>query len=77
MSQLYNGHVLKSFLEIQAEFDIPRTNIFKYLQLRHALQIQSRLTPLRLTDHSIIQGILMESDKKGMISRGYNIILNA
>lgn len=77
LSQLYNGPVLKSFLEVQAEFGIPRTNFFKYLQMRHALQMQSRLTPLRLTDHAIVQGILMENEKKGMIPRGYNIILNA
>lgn len=59
-----------------SEFGIPQTNFFRYLQLRHALQLQSRYTLLQLIDHAIVQGILMEKETKGMISRGYSIILN-
>lgn len=77
MSQLYNGPNLKSFVEVQAEFGVPRTNFFKYLQLRHAMQTQSNLTTLTLTDHTLIQGTFMDEDKKGMISRGYKILLSA
>lgn len=64
ISQICNGPNLISFLEIQAEFELPRTNFFKYLQLQHALQSQSRQVPLRLNDHTLIQGILMEGEKR-------------
>lgn len=76
VSQLFNGLTLKSFTVIQGEFEIPRTNFYKYLQLWHAIQTQARTTKLQYTDHILIQSIIMEKDKKGMISRCYNTLLN-
>lgn len=50
--------------------------IFTKIQLHHAIQTQAKTTKLQLTDHMLIQSILMEKDKKGMIFRCYNILLN-
>lgn len=47
------------------------------LQLRYAIQTQANTALLQLIGHTLIQGILMETEKKGMISRGCNILLNA
>lgn len=41
ISQLYSGSTLNSFMDIQAEFALPRCQFFRYLQLRHALQVKS------------------------------------
>lgn len=35
--QLYNKNLLKSFADIQTEFNLPRHQLYKCLQLRHAL----------------------------------------
>lgn len=64
-------------MDLQAEFALPCSQFFRYLQLRHALQVQSRHTQLDLPDPLLIQEVLLESDKEGMISRSYNILPNA
>lgn len=77
LSQLYNGTVFKSFSDIQMECNLPRTQFYKYLQLRHAIQAQSDRSNMTAIVHPLMQGVLLEKDKKGMISRGYSILLNS
>lgn len=42
ISQLYNQNILKSFLELQTEFNLPRHQFYRYLQVRHALSGQEK-----------------------------------
>lgn len=69
--------MLKAFIELQQTYHIPSKQFYKYLQLRHALNAQARTSDLILTDHAIIEKVFMTTDKKGMISGAYFIILNA
>lgn len=38
--QLYNQNVLKSFLSLKEEFDIPDWSLYNYIQIKHALNTQ-------------------------------------
>lgn len=54
MSQLCAGNVLKSFMNLQGEFALPKSPFYRYLQLRHALNSQTCLSRLTLKDHSTV-----------------------
>lgn len=38
--QLYEGSIMKTFSDLKREFNISNNSLFKYLQIRHALQVQ-------------------------------------
>lgn len=71
------GWCLKSFSDLQTEFALPRSQFCEYLQLRHAVQAQDRITKFTPVDHPLMPGVLLEKDKKGMISKGYSILLQS
>lgn len=77
VSQLYQSGVLRTFLDLQQEFGLPRGQFFRFLQLRHALEAQSRVVKMGLTKHAILDEVFNTRDKRGMISRAYNILLNS
>lgn len=64
-------------MDLQGEFALPRSQFYRYLQLRHALNLQFRLSKLILTDHAIVREALLATDKRGMISGVYSILLSA
>lgn len=72
ISQLFNGNILQFFTDIQDEFTIPRTQFFKYLQLRHAIQSENRIPSLVLVTCPLMRDVLLTEDRKGMISRVYS-----
>lgn len=77
ISQLFHQNILKSFMELQSKFGLPRHQFYRYLQLRHALQTQSRSAALALVTHPLINDIFYGQEKKGLISHIYSHLLSA
>lgn len=75
ISQIFNNNVLKSFTDIQTEFNLPKHQFYKYLQLRHAIQTQGRTSTLILSSHPLIKDIFYDQKKKGLISHIYSSLL--
>lgn len=73
-SQIYQGHTLKAFIEIQEDYTTPTKQFYKYL---HTLNAQALTLDLVLTDHTIIEEVFKASEKKGMVSRVYSMLLSA
>lgn len=73
-SQIYHQNVVKSFMELQEEFALPRTTFFQYLQLRHALEAQARSSSLVLEKHALVKEVMQVRDRKGRISRVYSTL---
>lgn len=69
--------MLKSFADISEEFSLHRAQFYKYLQLRHAFQSESRVSSLGSTMHPLMNKVLLTDERKGMISRVYVRLLNA
>lgn len=77
ISQLFNGNVFKSFSDLQNEFMIPRTQFFQYLQLRHAIQSERRVSPLGTVTHPLMSDVLKAEGRKGMILRIYSKLFHS
>lgn len=73
---LFSGTTLKSFTELSEEFCLPRTQFYRYLQLRHAIHSQGRVSPLGAMVHPLMNDVLSTDERKGMISRVYIRLLN-
>ena len=56
-----SGGVLKSFSDLQEEFDLHRTQFFRYLQLRHALT-QYLANETELVDHNLLEAKIILSN---------------
>lgn len=76
MTQLYNDLVFTSFVDLQSEFTLPRSQFYKYLKPRHALQAQVRTSILTSIDHLLMSGVLLEKIKRET-SRVYSILLHS
>ena len=76
ITQLYRGMTLKSFTDLREEFSLHRFQFYRYLQLRHAIQSETRLSPLRFSTHPLMAEVFMIKDKKGMISNIYSVLLS-
>uniref|UniRef100_A0A3B5LJV4 Uncharacterized protein n=1 Tax=Xiphophorus couchianus TaxID=32473 RepID=A0A3B5LJV4_9TELE len=74
IAQLFNGSIMKSFEQIQREFNPQKTDFYRYLQLRHYLQNHSEWQKIS-TDMTKTEEILLSIAKgestKGMISKLY------
>ncbi len=75
VSCLFSGYTLKFFQQISYQYNIPQSNFFKYLQLRHFIKPLSDNGILRfeLTD---IEQIVTNSFSKGLISVIYDALSN-
>lgn len=75
--QLFSGTIFKSFRDIQDEFAIPRTQFYQYLQLRHAIQSETRISSLASVTHPLMADVMLTEDRKGMISRVYARLIHS
>lgn len=66
---------LKSFAQLQMEFNIPHSQFYQYLQLRHAYQAEDERCKSYSSSFSPIDLIQDRSTAKGLISLLYRIIL--
>lgn len=76
LQQLFDGDTLKSFAVLMSEYEIPKRDFYKYLQIRHlinTLKGEKRLS-LGLTN---LEEILVKSTSlKGKISEIYSTLLD-
>lgn len=78
LHQLFDGGILKTFEQLKNDFDLPRVNFFRYLQLRTFLTTHkewdkfSKPTPL---EKYLIELQTGDEEKK-IISKLYNILLS-
>lgn len=69
------GH-LRSFQDLQGEFDISWRKFFQYLQLRHALSAQAKITNMGLIFTHFIDSLANAVDKKELISSLNRMLLD-
>lgn len=70
---LFTGSTLKSFQEISNQYNIPQSNFFKYLQLRHFIKSLFDKGKLRF-ELAAIEQIVTSSFSKGLISKIYKAL---
>ena len=67
VDQLYSGETLKSFAVLR-EYALPNSLFYTYLQVRHALQAQSRVGLVRGQKIPQLQRLIRAESSKGIIS---------
>lgn len=71
--QLFDGDTLKSFAVLMSEYEIPKQDFYKYLQIRHLINTLKGEKRLRLN----LEEILVKStSSKGKISEIYSTLLD-
>ena len=75
ISQLYDGGVFREFQSLRAEFALPNTFFFQYLQLRHAISVQAKTSTWELTRPIMLMKLTMTPSRKGQISSVYSTLL--
>lgn len=69
-------YLLRTFLNnIKTEFDTPR-KYFKYLQLRHFIEVQKKVDKLRFQITEVEKQFTNPTVRRGLISDIYSISLN-
>ena len=68
LADVYDITHMYSFSDIQMKYDIPHTSLYRYLQLRHALQAQFGVLGPGISRYPMI-GILRSQGPKGFISK--------
>lgn len=53
LDQLFKGRIIKSVEELQNEFDLPKHDFFRYLQVRHYLHTHIKNGKIFATQHLI------------------------
>ena len=78
LHQLFNEDNLKTFEQLKMDFDLPRTDFFRYLQLRTFLTSHKEWGKLlkRTPLEEFLIEIQMGSEDKKTISKPYNIFLS-
>lgn len=76
ISQLYADAGVNPFPRLLSECPLRRHSHYQYTQLCHALNRQSRQTPMHLTESTFLESIFTEKDKKGIISKIYVTLLS-
>lgn len=75
LSQVQQDDSLKSFDNLQADFSLPRTSFYQYLQFRHAYSAQAQLTDLKVQSQFTLDMLLSATCTKGLISTIYRDLL--
>lgn len=70
--QLYEGSTLKLFTDLRREFNISKKSFYKYLQIRHALQVQFKTQVIEWSKIPTLQKIINLGTTKGLISEIYS-----
>ncbi len=74
ISCLFSEGTLKSFQQIVEQYKVPKSNFYKYLQLRHFLKPKLDKEELRTETTEIEDLLLNPISLKGLISRAYDIL---
>lgn len=74
ISCLFSEGTLKSFQQIVEQYKVPKSNFYKYLQLRHFLKPKIDKEELRTETTEIEDLLLNPICLKGLISRAYDIL---
>lgn len=77
LDQLQVHGDLKSFEQLQSEFNLPPRAIFSYLRLKHAYMTQAQVLDLTVSNNFALERILRSSFTAGLISWAYRDLLTA
>lgn len=71
------GRELKTFEQLQSEFNLPSRAVFSQLRLKHAHLAQSQTVNLQVQNDYVLERILKSHSTAGLISCAYWGLLNA
>lgn len=74
LHQLTTNGTLKSFNMLKEEFTLPNYMMFRFLQVKHAVQTQFPISPPQPTPN-VIMAIVKNTDPKKLTSPFYNILI--
>lgn len=74
LSQFIKDGAIKPFHALKVEFDLPNRMLFRYIQVRHALQSQF-CTSIPQLESTNLAGVILGVDPKKLISALYNLLL--
>jgi len=74
LKDLYSVHGLRAFNDLQAEFDLPHSSFFFYLQLRSAMGVYGLPWGTDLPTHPLRNLLASVGPTQGMVSKFYKLI---
>ena len=74
LKDLYTNNVFASFSDLCEQFNLPKSHLFRYFQIRNFVKSNSTFSP-NISPNSVIDSILdITTNQKGLISRRYTLI---
>ena len=73
---LFAEDTLKSFTDLMSEYEIPKQDLYKYLQIRHVISTLKKEKRLSLELTNLEKILVKSTSLKGKISVIYNTLLN-
>lgn len=76
LQQLFDGDMLKSFAVLMSEYEIPKRDFYKYLQIRHLINTLKGEKCLSLGLTNLEEILVKSTSLKGKISEIYSTLLD-
>lgn len=74
LRDLYDQGTFMSFTELQKKFDLPRSHLFRFFQIRHFILNQNPKFPSRPPETILDSLLVLDSEQKHLISSIYNLL---
>lgn len=71
---LYNQGTFMSFIELSKKFDLPKSHLFRFFQIRHFIQNQNPKFPSRPPETLLDSLLALDPEQKRLISSIYSLI---
>lgn len=75
LSHIYSNGILKQYQQLCSEFGLPSSQFYRYLQLRHALEAQSKIAPVTFISNQTLNVVIAAGSVRGAISMVYQALL--